>query len=126
MISMKQIVTPGFAFEIAGKDISTEQLVKFVSHCDLACDDCYMFQAQDQRSKPRFMPKAVVDQLAVRLAQYMREHQIRRMKVVLHGGEPMLAGMEQIRYFVRTMRAAVPDRTLAITIQTNGTRLTKR
>ena len=51
---------------------------------------------------------------------------MRRVRVVLHGGEPLLAGADQLDYTARVLRLHLdPGVVLEITIQTNGTLLTE-
>ena len=51
---------------------------------------------------------------------------MRRVRVVLHGGEPLLAGADQLDYTARVLRMHLdPSVALEITIQTNGTLLTE-
>jgi uncharacterized protein len=111
---------------ILKKDVARGVIVKIHGRCDLACDYCYVYKHADQswRSKPKTMDKAVISRLAIRLAEYMREHELPDMRVIIHGGEPLLAGQEKIDYLVKTLRQTVPpDRELTFIMQTNGTQL---
>lgn len=101
-------------------------ILKLHGRCNLACDYCYVYTMADQRwrARPSFMSAATVEQVAVRIAEHVRVHDLNEVEVVLHGGEPLLAGSARIEHCVATLRAAVPDRTvLAVTVQTNGTLL---
>jgi uncharacterized protein len=40
--------------------------------------------------------------------------------VVLHGGEPLLAGVDHLRYIATTLREAMPKVEVALNVQTNG------
>jgi uncharacterized protein len=100
-----------------------EIVVKVHGRCNLACDYCYVYRHPDQswRRKPPAMSRSIVDKLAYRLGEQARVHRMARLRVVLHGGEPLLAGVDFLRYAVRTIRAALPDETLpTFTVQTNG------
>lgn len=112
--------------KILRSNVARGVIVKIHGRCDLACDYCYVYQHADQswRDKPKGMSKRVIDKLATRIAEYMREHELPDMSVILHGGEPLLAGKEKIDYLITTFRKALPrDRTLHFVIQTNGTQL---
>ena len=58
------------------------------------------------------------------IAQHAEHYGVRRVRVVLHGGEPLMAGAEQLDYAARVLRQSLdPSITLEIRIQTNGTLL---
>jgi uncharacterized protein len=103
-----------------------EFVLKIHSRCDLSCDYCYMYTMADQswRSRPRRMSLAVVEQSAARIAEHVRAHQLRSIKLSLHGGEPLLAGRDLISHAVTSVREAIgSDASVDVTIQTNGIRL---
>ncbi|MEV5710604.1 FxsB family cyclophane-forming radical SAM/SPASM peptide maturase [Actinoallomurus sp. NPDC052274] len=103
-----------------------EFVLKIHSRCNLACDYCYMYEMADQswRSRPRRMERAVLDQTARRIAEHVHAHGLDRVKLVLHGGEPLLAGAERLAYAVRAVRAAVgPGTRVDVRVQTNALRL---
>lgn len=101
-------------------------VIKIHGRCDLACDYCYMYRSVDQvwRTQPRTMSPAVMESTARRIGEHARTHGLTAMGIVLHGGEPLLAGKEFITRAVRLIRREV-DETVRIThaIQTNGLRL---
>ena len=101
-------------------------VVKIASRCDLACDHCYVFEHADQswRSRPNLMPPEVVVSVIERIAEHAARHALPRVTVVLHGGEPLLAGVERIRLFTQQLRDALPPGCSAdVRIQTNGLQL---
>ena len=62
-----------------------------------------------------------------RIAEHVRAHEIGAIRVILHGGEPLLAGTAFIEDFAGRLRRALPAGTEAeLTVQTNGTRLDER
>ncbi|MBF9128047.1 FxsB family radical SAM/SPASM domain protein [Plantactinospora sp. S1510] len=98
-------------------------LLKIHSRCNLACDYCYVYQHVDQtwRDRPRTMSRAVVDLAANRIGEHARQHGVDRVTVILHGGEPLLAGRELVGHVARSVRAAVPAGTVVdLRVQTNG------
>lgn len=100
-----------------------EFVLKIHSRCDLACDYCYMYEMADQswRSQPRRMSRTVIDQTAMRIAEHVCGHQLPWVKLILHGGEPLLAGPKLITHAVRSVRDAVgPIARVDVTVQTNG------
>jgi uncharacterized protein len=101
-------------------------LLKVHSRCDLACDYCYVYTLGDQSwaDRPTVMSRPTIDHLADRIAEHLHRHRQPEIEVVLHGGEPLLAGLDEIAYCVTTIRRAVGDLAeLAFTMQTNGVRL---
>ncbi|WP_182708668.1 FxsB family cyclophane-forming radical SAM/SPASM peptide maturase [Thermomonospora cellulosilytica] len=98
-------------------------VLKIHSRCNLACDYCYMYEMADQgwRRQPRRMTRATIDRVAGRIAEHARTNRLPRVEVILHGGEPLLAGPDRIRYAVETIRSTVDAETsVAFYLQTNG------
>ncbi|MEU3885336.1 FxsB family cyclophane-forming radical SAM/SPASM peptide maturase [Streptomyces sp. NPDC029041] len=104
-------------------------VLKVHSRCDLACRYCYMYRSQDRswREQPRAMAPETVDRTAGRIAEHLTAHGGREAGVVLHGGEPLLAGEAALGRAASVLRAAAgPGVRLHLTLQTNGVRLTER
>lgn len=99
-------------------------IVKLHSRCNLACDYCYVYTKADQRwrGRPRTMSPAVARHTADRVAEHVRVHHLTDVEVIIHGGEPLLAGTTAIEHLVTTMRSTVPA-TVRATVQTNATLL---
>jgi uncharacterized protein len=100
-----------------------EFIIKIHSRCDLACDYCYMFEMADQswRDQPRKMTHEVAAQAAARIGEHARTHNIPNIALVLHGGEPLLAGRDLISYLVTTVRRAAGTGVVVDTsVQTNA------
>ncbi|MET7621553.1 FxsB family cyclophane-forming radical SAM/SPASM peptide maturase [Streptomyces sp. NPDC005408] len=101
-------------------------VIKVHSRCDLACDHCYVYMHADQswRGRPVTMSEEVLRLTARRIAEHASAHGVPRVHVVLHGGEPLLAGRERLRGFARELRAALNgESALDLRMQTNGLRL---
>jgi uncharacterized protein len=101
-------------------------VLKVHSRCNLACDYCYVYELADQgwRRQPPVMSPAIVELSIARIAEHVRTHGLSGVEVVLHGGEPLLAGAALIDDLARQIRRALPaDARAALTVQTNGTRL---
>ncbi|MCX5400539.1 FxsB family cyclophane-forming radical SAM/SPASM peptide maturase [Streptomyces sp. NBC_00102] len=100
-----------------------EFLLKVHSRCNLACDYCYVYEGPDQswREQPRTMSGETADLVCARIAEHVRTHRLDRIRVVLHGGEPLLAGVSRIGHLVGRLRATLPAGTRAdVLLQTNG------
>ncbi len=105
-----------------------QYILKIHSRCNLSCDYCYVYAMQDQswRSRPAIMSPATVEQAAFRIAQSARTHRLDEVSVVLHGGEPLLAGQAFIAFTAATLRDALaPEVPASLSIQTNGVLLTR-
>jgi uncharacterized protein len=100
-----------------------EFIVKIHSRCDLACDYCYMYEMADQswRDRPRRMSNEIVKHTAVRIGEHARSHRLNNVALILHGGEPLLAGPDLISYLVTAVRDSLePAVQLDVGVQTNG------
>jgi uncharacterized protein len=103
-------------------------VVKVASRCNLNCDYCYVYHAGDTsfRDLPRRMPQKIVTAFVERLREHILTTGVPTVSIILHGGEPLLAGWAFLVHFVETIRAALPSGTRAsFGLQTNGTLLTE-
>lgn len=101
-------------------------ILKLHSRCNLACDYCYVYELADQtwRSRPKTMSNALVSVAAERIAEHARKHRLASVRVIFHGGEPLLAGTDSVVDAARKIRAAVDARVrVDWWAQTNGTLL---
>jgi uncharacterized protein len=101
----------------------SEFVVKVHSRCDLACDYCYMYELADQswREQPRRMSEEIAKQTAFRIGEHARLHGMPVVDLILHGGEPLLAGHHLISLLVTATRQhAGPDVVVNVKLQTNG------
>jgi uncharacterized protein len=98
-------------------------VLKVHQRCNLACDYCYVYTMADQswRDRPAVMDRRTWRAAAERMAEHAARHDLASMRLVLHGGEPLLAGADRLGELVDDFRAAVagPCR-LDVLIQTNG------
>jgi uncharacterized protein len=98
-------------------------ILKVHSRCDLACDHCYVYESADQswRGRPAAIPDQVIAQAAQRIAEHARAHKLDEVQVVLHGGEPLLAGRDRLRRVAAELRSALRGvSSLDLRIHTNG------
>ena len=104
-------------------------LLKMHSRCDLACSYCYVYEHVDQswRRQPAVMSTQVLMRTAARIGEHVRIHRLPAVTLVLHGGEPLLAGADALVGAAVAVRAAVPPEThVDVHVQTNGVLLTPR
>jgi len=106
-----------------------EIVLKVHSRCDLACDHCYVYEHADQswRTRPKAISDHVVSRTAQRLAEHARTHALPSVSVILHGGEPLLAGPARLRRVCEEFSSALAGvAELDLRIHTNGLQLSPR
>lgn len=105
-------------------------VLKIRSRCNLACDYCIIYEHADQtwRRQPHAMSQETLRQTARRVAEHAARHGLSSVRIVLHGGEPLLAGHGGIALIARTVREIVQEAgaEAEFTVQTNGTLLRTR
>ena len=104
----------------------SQVVLKVHSRCDLACDHCYVYEAADQswRGRPKVIADDVLSQAARRIADHAAAHALPEVRVVLHGGEPLLAGVDRLRWICTELRRVLAGTChLDLRIHTNGVRL---
>ena len=110
-----------------GSSLPFRQFVlKVHSRCDLACDHCYIYEHADSswRGRPKVIPSATVAKAGERIADHARQHALAEVRVILHGGEPLLAGAARLGEIARQLRRAItPVCALDLRVHTNGVRL---
>ncbi|MEU6773750.1 FxsB family cyclophane-forming radical SAM/SPASM peptide maturase [Streptomyces sp. NPDC046759] len=106
-------------------------VLKLNSRCNLLCSYCYVYNAADDswRGRPPRVGQDVLERSAQRIGEHVATHGLRRIRVELHGGEPLLGGVDTALRQVAEVRAAVRSATGApcevlVSVQTNGTLLT--
>lgn len=100
-----------------------EFVLKVNQRCNLACDYCYVYRMADQswRTRPKHMSSEAWSAAATRIAEHASQHALAEVRVILHGGEPLLAGADRIVAVTGAVRAALPAGTeVGFALQTNG------
>jgi uncharacterized protein len=98
-------------------------ILKVHSRCNLSCTYCYVYEMADQGwpHLPRRMDTAIAATVADRIGEHARAHDLPSVDVILHGGEPLLAGRDLLARLVTATRAAAgPGVTVQAGIQTNA------
>lgn len=106
-----------------------EIVLKVHSRCDLACDHCYVYEHADQswRTRPKAISDRAIHWTALRLAEHARTHDLPSVSVILHGGEPLLAGPARLRRVCEELTGALAGTAeLDLRIHTNGLQLSPR
>lgn len=98
-------------------------VLKVHQRCNLACDYCYVYEMADQswRSRPMIMEEHIWRATAARMATHARDHSLPGMRLILHGGEPLLAGVARLDPLINGFREAFDGvAELEIQMQSNG------
>ncbi|MFJ2440466.1 MULTISPECIES: FxsB family cyclophane-forming radical SAM/SPASM peptide maturase [unclassified Streptomyces] len=106
-----------------------EIVLKVHSRCDLACDHCYIYEHADQswRTRPKTISDQAISWTALRLAEHATAHALPSVSVILHGGEPLLAGPARLRRVCEELTRALDGvAALDLRIHTNGLQLGPR
>lgn len=104
-------------------------VLKVHNLCDLACDHCYVYTSVDQswRRKPKVMSIDTAEVVGRRIADHARTHQLDLVRIIFHGGEPLMVGLTHMRDLLTSLSnqldgVVVPE----FRIQTNAVRLTEQ
>ncbi|MFI1017269.1 radical SAM/SPASM protein FxsBH, inactivated beta-hydroxylase extension form [Streptomyces sp. NPDC020965] len=106
-----------------------EIVLKVHSRCDLACDHCYIYEHADHtwRNRPKAISDEAISWTALRLAEHVKRHALPSVSVILHGGEPLLAGPTRLRRVCAELTTALDGvAALDLRIHTNGLQLSPR
>ncbi|MFI1735191.1 FxsB family cyclophane-forming radical SAM/SPASM peptide maturase [Streptomyces acidicola] len=98
-------------------------ILKVANRCNIDCDYCFVFNSKDQAARrlPARMDLDVAREAARRISEHARTHELPAVHVVLHGGEPLLAGIRHIADLLSIVRDGIPvDTEVRFELQTNG------
>src|SRR5947209_19573010 len=75
----------------------TQLLVKVATRCNIDCTYCYWFRDAAVYDKPKLMSAEVLQQLLQRIEEHVTKNLLDDLPIILHGGEPLLWGVENFR-----------------------------
>jgi len=105
-------------------DAALHVTLKVASRCNLNCSYCYVYNKQDQTwsDRPAQMSDSVVAATLERLRRHCQHSGQPVLRLVFHGGEPMLVGAQRFDAWCRLLTDGLGDLVeLKFAIQTNGT-----
>lgn len=100
-----------------------EVILKVAERCNLVCSYCYYFFSADQSYalRPARASRDVIDGIAKFLADGAAALQLPSVKIVFHGGEPLLLRKADFVYACEAFRSSLsPVTKLRLAVQTNG------
>jgi uncharacterized protein len=106
-----------------------ELVLKVHQRCNLACDYCFVYTGPDQswRDRPVTMSDEIWRAAVANLGRHVRRHGLHSVRLILHGGEPLLLGPARLVELAADARASLPaDCMVHIGVQTNGVLLNAR
>jgi len=98
-------------------------IVKLAELCNINCRYCYMYNLKDVSylNRPKVMAARTRDALIARIREHAQEHKLARITLMLHGGEPLLAGKAYIEGWAAAARSGLAgDTEVLLAMQTNG------
>jgi uncharacterized protein len=101
-------------------------ILKVANRCNIDCDYCFVFNSKDQSARhlPARMDVDVARATGRRIGDHVSAHGLQTVHVVLHGGEPLLAGARHMADLLGAVREGIPAGThVRFELQTNGTLL---
>jgi len=95
---------------------------KISERCNLKCDYCYFFFGGDETWKlhPSVVPQQVVASLGAFAARAARDHGLKTITLIFHGGEPLLMRRPRFAEMCDTLRSYENGFRFHFGLQTNG------
>ncbi|SDT00825.1 radical SAM protein [Bradyrhizobium canariense] len=100
----------------------SQLLVKVAARCNIDCSYCYWFRDAAVYDKPKLMSDEVLHRLLQRIEEHVANHSLIDFPIILHGGEPLLWGMDNFHRMAEACEA-ISSRTsceIPIAVTTNG------
>jgi len=97
-------------------------LLKVASRCNLNCTYCYWFRDNSVYEKEKFISEDVQNALINRFNNHLRKYNLSKFYILIHGGEPLLFGKEQLDLLCTRLRrvAVLNNCNLTLSLTTNG------
>ena len=100
----------------------SQLLVKVAARCNIDCSYCYWFRDASVYAQPKLMGEDVLKMLLRRMEEHLQDHPLPDFPVILHGGEPLLWGVDNFRRMAEGC-AGIAERTgrdIPLAVTTNG------
>lgn len=95
---------------------------KIASRCNLNCPYCYVYNKRDDswRNQPTMISDEVIDASIAALRKHCVQSGQHLLRIVFHGGEPLLVGHARFDRWCRKLRTLEDSLEVRFAIQTNG------
>lgn len=95
---------------------------KIASRCNLNCSYCYVYNKLDDswRSQPARISDEVIDASIIALRRHCAKSGQHLLRIVFHGGEPLLVGHDSFDRWCRKLRTLDDIVEVRFALQTNG------
>jgi len=102
-------------------------IFKIAERCNLNCRYCYYFNGNEDsyRTKPAIVPEATISGLISYLRRVFVADPATRVRLIFHGGEPLMIGPRRFEALCRRLRAHFPSDRLGFCLQTNAVLVTE-
>jgi uncharacterized protein len=100
-----------------------EVIVKITERCNINCTYCYMFNKgnDEYKSRPAYMSEETALHLAKFLSEAAQLDEIESLRVIFHGGEPMMMKPERFSKICELLNYWVaPHTSLSLVMQSNA------
>jgi uncharacterized protein len=100
----------------------SQLLVKVATRCNIDCSYCYWFRDAAVYDKPKLLGAEVLHRLLQRIEEHLVKHSLIDFPIILHGGEPLLWGVENFHRIAEACDG-ISSRTgceIPIAVTTNG------
>jgi uncharacterized protein len=100
----------------------SQLLIKVAARCNIDCSYCYWFRDAAVYRKPKLMSVDVLNQLLRRIEEHVARYSLIEFPLILHGGEPLLWGVENFHHIAEACKA-ITARTkckIPLSVTTNG------
>lgn len=120
---------PVLAFLPKSNNAMEGVILKVAGRCNLNCTYCYMYNKGDLSflNQPKVMHQETLIRALDRVDEYISQNTLLFFQFILHGGEPLILGVETMESFLDEIHRRFTDRVeLSLSVQTNGTLLTEK
>jgi len=105
--------------------IIQEIILKVTSNCNLNCSYCYVYNKGDlsHEKEPNYIDIETLEKLFEKLNAYAKEANVKRMLIILHGGEPLILKKDFYTKLVSISKKYSDNVLFDFALQTNATLL---
>lgn len=99
-----------------------EIILKLTERCNIACTYCYYFENHDKSalSRPPRLTEFSVATLIAGISEAMSDDFCRSLRIIFHGGEPLLYGKQRFEKLCSRLVSSFPEANISLCMQTNA------